>query len=206
MGSEMRMIRNIVYGILGCISSAYIILACRGEIGPQGLPGNSCTTTTVSTGSVTACPDGTVSYVYNGKPGIDGSVATCSTQQLSNGSETICSDGSHSVVVNGEVGAKGDTGSIGNTGMAGNNGTNGTDGQDAPISAYSIIDVLLPCGAGGGYDEVLLRLGDGRILGHFTEGTREFLSILKPGSYITASIPACYFSVDATNNLFNTHR
>lgn len=200
MGSEMRMIRNTVYGILGCISSAYIILACRGEIGPQGLPGNSCTTTTVSTGSVTACPDGTVSYVYNGKPGIDGAVAICSTQQLSNGSETICSDGSHSVVVNGSQGIKGDQGSIGN------DGTNGTNGQDAPISAYSITDVLLPCGAGGGYDEVLLRLGDSRILGHFTEGTREFLSILKPGNYVTASIPACYFSIDANNNLFNTHR
>lgn len=196
MASEMKMLQLVVYGVLGVTSALYIVTSCRGETGPRGLPADPCTTYEVSTGAVIVCGE-TVSHVYNGRPGIDGAAATCSTQQLSNGSETICSDGSHSVVVNGSAGAKGDTGA---------SGSNGTNGHDSPITPYSITDVLLPCGAGGGYDEVLLRLGDGQLLAHFTEGSREFLSILKPGNYVTASIPACYFSIDVNNNLFNTHR
>lgn len=193
MASKMKYFETVIFGLLMC---TYGALSCRGPVGKEGLPGPSCTTYEVSTGAVIICGE-TVSHVYNGRPGENGTAATCSTQQLSNGSETICSDGSHSVVVNGSAGVKGDTGA---------SGSNGTNGHDSPITPYSITDVLLPCGAGGGYDEVLLRLGDGQLLAHFTEGSREFLSILKPGNYVTASIPACYFSIDAGNNLFNTHR
>jgi hypothetical protein len=56
------------------------------------------------------------------------------------------------------------------------NGKDGADGQDA------VIEVIAPCN--DPYNEVLIRIADGTLIGHYSGGTvnRQALVVLTPGS------------------------
>ncbi|MCB0801773.1 MAG: collagen-like protein [Flavobacteriales bacterium] len=75
---------------------------------PSG--GLSCSTKQVADGSLITCPDGSSSYVYNGKQGDVGPVGP-----------------------QGETGPQGEAGS---DGLNGSNGSNGSNGIDAFITGY----------------------------------------------------------------------
>jgi hypothetical protein len=71
--------------------------------------------------------------------------------------------------------------------------------QNANIS--SLID---PCGDGAGFDEVLFRLSDGRIVGSFSEnvyGLNTRFSVLTAGNYQTTDNTGCRFTVNANGSL-----
>lgn len=115
-----------------------------------------------------------------GHPGVDGIPGTpgssCSTTQTLTGAIISCTDGTTSVIMN---------------------GTNGADGINAPPTAYSIVELLNPCGASGGFDEVLLRTHNNQLIAHFSSGNLQFLTLLTPGSYRTTDAQNCNFTVHA---------
>lgn len=106
-----------------------------------------------------------------GVSGIDGE--SCTVEQEANGSVIMCPDGTSAVVLNGQ---------------------DGLDGQDASQSAYSVVDIIRPC-PGPGYREVLLRLENGNLLAHYSDGQKEFLSFLTPGNYQLTDGSNCSFTV-----------
>lgn len=94
-------------------------------------------------------------------------------------------------------------GAVGATGAAGTNGTN------APPTPFSPVGLVDPCGdAPGIYDEVFLKLANGTLLASFSDnsaGQNTRFSVLSTGSYVTTDSSHCYFSVDASNNVYNEH-
>lgn len=94
-------------------------------------------------------------------------------------------------------------------GADGTDGQDGQDGADAPQTPYSITEVIDPCGASGGQDEVLLKFANGTLVASFSDNGSALttrLSILKAGSnYRTTDNDNCYFSVDSSGNIFNEH-
>lgn len=67
-------------------------------------------------------------------------------------------------------------------------------------SGQTIVETINPCGDSPSvtYEEVLLRLSDGRILAHYASGYNQFLVELLPGNYVTTDGSNCHFSI--TNN------
>jgi hypothetical protein len=57
----------------------------------------------------------------------------------------------------------------------------------------------LDCGGDGtGFDEIVLRTKSGKLVAYFKEnGSREFLTLLTPGSYQTTDGSNCPFTVTA---------
>jgi hypothetical protein len=100
-----------------------------------------------------------------------------------------CTDGTSVLVldgIDGEDGAQGEQGEA---------GEDGTDGADAPISPYSITEAIDPCGSETAYDEVLLRLGNGSLLAHYSDGAKQHLTVIGAGSYTTTDSTNCVFVV-----------
>lgn len=99
-------------------------------------------------------------------------------------------------------------GTDGINGQNGQDGTNGTNGINAPVE-FSVIQMIDPCGDYNGiYDEVLLKLGSGKILASFSDnanGQNTRFSVLSPGSYQTTDGSMCKFTVDNDNNVINEH-
>ncbi len=126
-----------------------------------------------------------------GKPG-----SSCSTVQLDNGARIDCTDGTHSVVLNGAVGTVGPQGNIGQTGMAGERGA------DAPISSYAVTEIISPC-PGTGYREVLLRLQNNTLLAHYSDGQKQFLSIIGPGTYSLTDGSNCIFTIQSNYTIID---
>lgn len=89
------------------------------------------------------------------------------------------------------------------------NGSTGAQGADAPVSAFSIVSMVDPCGDTAGiYDEVLLRLADGTLLASFSDdamGTHTRLSILEPGVYQTTDGGHCHFTIDNALEITNEY-
>lgn len=79
-------------------------------------------------------------------------------------------------------------------GPKGDKGDDGKDGLDA------IMEIVDPCGdAPGIYDEVLIRMNDGRLLASFSDaasGQNTRFSIIVPGSYVTTDGSNCHFTVN----------
>lgn len=114
----------------------------------------------------------------------------------------------------GAVGAKGDKGDQGEAGQDGINGldgedglngqdgvdgTNGHDGLNADTT-YQIVEIIDPCGQQhpNGYDEVILKLGNGKYLASFSDnanGLNTRFGVLKPGSYVTTDGTNCHFII-----------
>lgn len=138
-----------------------------GTSGASGSNGIGCSVSTVSNGALITCGENTV-VVLNGKDGLDGT--------------------------DGQNGAAGRDGVDGHNGT---NGSNGTNGQDAPQSAYAVVSVIDPCGTSSGFNEILLKLANGQIIAHYSQGNKEFLSFIGPGSYVTTDFSPCYFTVHA---------
>lgn len=115
------------------------------------------------------------------------------------------------LVCNGAIGAKGDDGengmdgidgqdgSSGQDGIDGVNGTDGQDGLDADIT-YQVVEIIDPCGQQhpNGYDEVILKLGNGKYLASFSDnanGKNTRLGILSSGNYVTTDDTDCHFTI-----------
>lgn len=123
-----------------------------------------------------------------GQPGERGS--SCTVTQAIGGARVSCEDGTEVVVFNGNDGATGATGAA---------------GQDAPPTAFTVTEIIDPCGHQTAFDEVLLRLANGQLIAHFASGANQFLTLIGPGSYITTDSSHCYFSVNAYGEVINEH-
>jgi len=92
--------------------------------------------------------------------------------------------------------------------LASLHGTNGTNGAQGPqglpgINAdttYQILSIIDPCGPqhAQGYDEVILKLGNGQYLASFSDnanGQNTRFGILPNGNYTTTDGTGCHFSL-----------
>lgn len=109
---------------------------------------------------------------------------------------TGCSDGR-----DGADGAMGPMGPQGVQGEVGPQGPQGEAGEDAPASEYTIVELIDPCGPTSDFNEVLFRTAGGTILAHYSHGNKQFLTELRPGSYVTTDYQQCYFTVNADNTV-----
>lgn len=79
------------------------------------------------------------------------------------------------------------------------NGAPGMAGQDAPLSMYTPVRVITPCGpTSATYKEVLLLLEDGSLLSSFSDNQSGFntrLAFLPDGSYMDTDGSNCQFNV-----------
>lgn len=122
-----------------------------------------------------------------GEPGEQGEKGdSCSVDSLSNGAIITCEDGTTAVIYNGVDGLDGQDGA---------DGEDGEDGEDAPPTAYTITEIIDPCGDQSGFDEVILRTANEELLAHFASGSLQYLTLLPPGSYVTTDGHSCYFTV-----------
>ncbi len=111
-----------------------------------------------------------------GAAGVDGKPGTsCSVVQLENGALIQCGDQTTAVILNGSIGPK---------------------GEDMTPGPYEVFATINPCGKQGSHDEVLLRIGSGELLAHYSEGKKEFLTVVGPGTYQTTDGTKCNFTVD----------
>jgi hypothetical protein len=112
-----------------------------------------------------------------GSDGSDGANGqSCTVTQMVNGALVSCPDGTTTAILN---------------------GTNGVDGQPAPANAYDVVATIDPCGPTSAYDEILLKLANGKILAHFSSGAYQYLTLIGPGNYRTTDASACLFTVNA---------
>ncbi len=112
----------------------------------------------------------------DGSPGRDGrDGSSCTATRASNGAVIACTDGTSVLILDGE------------------------NGEDAPPTAYTITEMIDPCGNQSGFNEVLLRLANRTLIAHFSQGNKQFLTVIGPGNYITTDGHGCQFTVD--NNL-----
>lgn len=216
-----KIIGLILLGACGFGQETYRITA--GPVGTAGKNGKSCTVSTVSEGALISCDDGTSSLVKNGAEGDTGSQGvagiagvngtngtSCSVLTIAvgdpvaaNGGSLITCGATTSLLLNGTNGANGVNGSNGS------NGSNGTNGTNAVLPAYSVVQVVDPCGPQSSQDEVFLKLQNGMLVASFsdnTAGAYTHFAILTPGAgYMTTDHTGCYFSVDANGNLYNEH-
>lgn len=118
-------------------------------------------------------------FLVQGPAGQDGK--SCTVATVANGALITCPDGTASVVLN------------------------GTDGQDAPPTAYSVVEVIDPCGKQAAFDEVLLKLANGQIMAHFASGAQQFLALIGPGNYTTTDNTSCKFTITAEGTVTNEH-
>lgn len=65
----------------------------------------------------------------------------------------------------------------------------------------AITEIIDVCGDGPGYDEVVLRSSNGKLMAYFESGTRRFLSLLPQGFYSTTDNTSCGFQVMANGNV-----
>lgn len=120
-----------------------------------------------------------------GAPGQDGRDGqSCTVTQVANGALISCPDGTSTAILN---------------------GTPGADGQTAPATAYTVTELVDPCGPQGAYDEVLLKLANGQILAHFASGAKQFLTIVPPGNYTVTDGTSCRFTITPTGEVTNEH-
>ncbi len=83
-------------------------------------------------------------------------------------------------------------------GAPGATGPQGEPGTPAPPTAFSVVDVIDPCGPSGGADEVFLRLANGTVVASFSDnaaGQNTRLSILNDGTFETSDGTNCVFTV-----------
>ncbi len=105
-----------------------------------------------------------------GSPGSPGQ--GCTVQQQVNGALITC--GVSSVLVT--------------------NGINGEDGEDLAAGDYSIAEIIDPCGATPGVNEILLKLGNGKYVAWYQSVGNV---VLPPGSYHTTDASSCPFTIAA---------
>ena len=68
----------------------------------------------------------------------------------------------------------------------------------------TVVSTVDPCGASGGYDEVLLLTSKGNYIAYFEQGGKRFLTVLpKNGSFRTTDSQACDFRMVLGNYVEN---
>ena len=84
------------------------------------------------------------------------------------------------------------------------NGLQGAEGQQGPVSAFSPMIPIRPCGAASSpYKEVLLCLADGSVLSSFSStmsGDNTRLAFLTSGSFQDTDESGCIFNVTTDQN------
>lgn len=55
--------------------------------------------------------------------------------------------------------------------------------------------IIYPCGDLGGFQEILIKFSDTKIMCYFKDGSKEFLTILEPGLYVTTDYKKCSFEI-----------
>lgn len=177
-----------------CVSNGENCKGDKGDKGDPAPPAQSCKLTKIDSGAVLECPGYDPLILENGKNGSQGAAgkdgadgkagkdgkdgkdgASCTVASLSNGARISCPDGTEVVVLN---------------------GTNGVDGQDSTPTAYSVASIIDPCGPSGNFDEVLLKLYNGKIMAHYADGAKQFLTFIGPGNYVTTDYQSCRFTVN----------
>jgi len=70
-------------------------------------------------------------------------------------------------------------------------------------SQQNPVEIIDPCGdLAGQYDEVLIRIDDGRLVAYFESGGNRFLTVLIPNvAYRTTDAQACNFQIDNSNQV-----
>jgi hypothetical protein len=75
---------------------------------------------------------------------------------------------------------------------------NGVNGQDGATAPYAPVGTIAPCGNTVQWKEQLLCLGNGKLLGSFSENINGYntrLSFLNDGSYVNSDGSNCSFTV-----------
>lgn len=163
----------------------FIVLISCSKKGDDTTP-DTCTVTRTDVGAMVSCPDGSGAVIFDGEAGESGkdgqtvvgpkgergeAGASCTTTQLANGLRVSCPDGTDAVVFH---------------------------GADAQPSAYSIVEIIEPCpDLPGTHREVLLRLSGGGLLAHYSDGAKQFLTWVTPGTYQLTDGSGCIFTVDS---------
>jgi hypothetical protein len=70
--------------------------------------------------------------------------------------------------------------------------------QLSALEGKTITEIIDPCGNSAGFDEVLLKTGDGKVLAYFESGSNRFLGLLSAGNYRTTDGTKCNFAVSSS--------
>lgn len=204
----MKTFKLVLIGLLVTACSKETI---RGPVGKSGKDGVGCTVTTVvpslevpNGGALIMCgtTQSLITNGVNGAVGADGKSAYDIWLDEGN-------SGSMSDYLAGLTGANGLSAyelwlGEGNSGslesfLASLQGPIGMTGPAGSQSAYSITELVDPCGSSGNFDEVLIRFSNGVLLASFSvNGNANLtrLSVLVPGnSYVTTDSQSCHFTV-----------
>lgn len=152
----------------GCNNTRTVIV--EGTPGATGRPGSSGTSGRDGIDGERGSDGESGPPGVPGTNGIDGS--SCSVAAMVGGALISCTDGSQAAILN------------------------GVDGEDAPVSDYTIVDTIDPCGPQTAYDEILLRMGNGQLVAHYSHGSKQHLVLLGAGSWQTTDNTGCQFTVD----------
>jgi len=90
----------------------------------------------------------------------------------------------------------------GTAGTNGSDGQDGSDGSDGAVSTLAPVDYFHPC-TSGPYQEVILILGDGRLLASFSDSGNALntrFAFIPDGSFYTTDSGHCPFSVSTVGN------
>lgn len=68
-------------------------------------------------------------------------------------------------------------------------------------SEKNIVELIDPCGDGPGFDEILLKLGDGTYIAYFQSGNKRHLAVLSPGNYRTTDQQRCNFTITSNGDI-----
>jgi hypothetical protein len=174
-----------VGALISCGDGSQMVLrhGLDGADGANGADGTSCSVTESDIGAVLSCTDGAMAVVRHGADGADGADGySCSTHLVEGGAYVECDDGTAALIKNGT------------DGQDGVDGKDGADGSDAPISEWSIVEVINPCKVEP-LDEVILRFANGELMAHYSHGSKQHFALLQPGNYITTDKTNCRFRV-----------
>ncbi len=192
-----------------------VIVSCEGSdkvIVRHGQDGIGCSAIEVAEGYEISCSDSKPFIVRHGKDGKDGEM--CQVTKTEEGGLISCGDDEPVLVTHGEDGEDGvncqvtetEEGAIVSCGE-GSDVVAIKHGDDASLPDSSIVSSIDPCGPHDGFDEVLLKMNDGRYIAYFEHGSkRRFLTILDPdtqaGNYKTTDNQACTFTITSEGDLF----
>ncbi len=169
-----------------------------------GKDGTSCTTQSTTYGAKITCSDGTYSLLYNGLSGLDGvNGKGCTVTSSNDGVEIICGDEPPVQIANGTSCTTVQL-SNGAKIICGNQIAYIYNGLDAPITAFSFVKEITPCGASSSpWKEILLCMTNGKILASFSDspnGQNTRLANIPTGSYIDTDNSGCNFNVVNESN------